>query len=145
MPNLVYPVARVLLALVFVAAGLDKIFTWDDTADYLAAEGIPAPGLLLVIAATIEMFGGALVALGHLTRPACLVLAAYLVPVTILLHSVGPFQGPGPNPTDLFKNLAIMGGLLLLAAVSPTPVSVDSPAEASLPPRGVPPLREREV
>lgn len=133
MPNVVYPVARVLLALVFIAAGLDKIFTWDETAEYLVAQGIPAPGLLLVIAASIEMFGGVFIAVGHLARPACLVLAAYLVPVTILLHSVGPLQGPGPNPSDLFKNLAIIGGLLLLAATAPTPYSVDSPVEARHP------------
>ncbi len=141
MPPFFFPVARVLLALVFVAAGLDKIFTWDATAAYLAAQGIPAPGLLLVVAATIEMFGGALVAIGHLTRPAALILAVYLVPVTILLHPVGPLQGVGPNPTDLFKNLAIIGGLLLLAAVSPTPVSIDNPVAARRPS----PLREREV
>lgn len=141
MSPLVYPAARVLLALVFIAAGLEKIYSWDATAAYLSAEGIPAPGLFLVVAAAIEMFGGALIAIGHLTRPAALTLAGYLVPVTLLLHTVGPLQGPGPNPTDLFKNLAIIGGLLLLAAVAPTPVSIDTPVEA----RRARPLREQEV
>ncbi|MDP2314992.1 MAG: DoxX family protein [Pseudomonadota bacterium] len=141
MPNLVYPLSRLLLALVFIVAGLEKIFSWDATANYLADQGIPAPGLLLVVAAFIEMIGGALLALGHLARPAALVLAAYLVPVTIILHPVGPLQGSNPSPADLFKNLAIIGGLLLLAAASPTPVSVDNPAMA----RRTRPLQEREV
>jgi putative oxidoreductase len=139
MPRLVYPVSRVLLSLVFLVSGLEKIYSWDITAGYLRDQGFPIPGLLLVLAATIEMFGGALIALGHLTRPAALVLAAYLVPVTLLVHPVGLMQGANPNPSDLLKNLAIIGGLMLLAAASPTPVSVDAPMEAR-----ARPLRERE-
>jgi putative oxidoreductase len=129
MPRWLFPVARVLLSLVFIVSGLEKIFSWPETDAYLVSRGIPAPGLLLVIATGIEMFGGALVALGHLTRPAALVLAAYLVPVTLLLHPVGLLQGmnEGPNPSDFLKNLAIMGGLLILAAVAPTPASIDAP------------------
>jgi len=140
MPRLVYPVSRVLLSLVFLVSGLEKIYSSDGTAAFLREQGVPAAGLVLVVAAAIEMFGGALIALGHLTRPAALVLAAYLLAVTVIVHPVGFLQANHPNPSDMLKNLAILGGLLLLAAAAPTPLSVDAPAESR-----VRPLREREV
>jgi putative oxidoreductase len=109
--------ARVLLALMFVLSGFNKLTSFDGTAAFMAHAGLPFTSLLLVLTIAVELGGGLLIMLGWQTRWVALVVFLFLIPVTLVFHN------PAGNPAQaqqqtiqLLKNLSIMGGMLQLFA-----------------------------
>jgi putative oxidoreductase len=119
---------RVLLSAIFVISGFGKIFDFNTTAHYMANKGIPATTFVLVVALIIEIVGGLSVLLGVRVRWGALLLAAYLVPVTLIFHNFWSYHGAPQQMMliEFLKNLAIMGGLLVLAVHGAGEYSVDS-------------------
>jgi putative oxidoreductase len=74
--------------------------------------------------------GGLAVLAGFKTRIAAWLLFLYLIPTTFVFHNFWTMQGMERQDgmVHFMKNLAIMGGLLLLAASGPGERSVDSRA-----------------
>jgi|SRR6266853_2980880 len=112
---------RVLLSAIFILSGLGKIPQFSGVAGMMAGKGIPLATVALVITLFIEIGGGLMVLTGFKAKYAALVIAIWLVPVTLIFHK---FWGlPEPQHTEqminFLKNVAIMGGLLVLASASP--------------------------
>ncbi len=101
---------RVLLSVIFIVAGYGKIGGYDGAAGYMEAMGVP--GALLPLVIITELGGGIAILLGFLTRPVAVALAGFCVLSGVLFHSA-PDQ---MNQIMLMKNMAIAGGLLVLAA-----------------------------
>ena len=115
-------VGRLLLALLFVLSGFQKITGYSGTASYMASAGLPMIGLLLPLTILIELGGGLLLVIGWQTRWVALVMFLFLIPVTLTFHNVAV------DPTQmvmLLKNAAIMGGMLQLFAFGAGAWSVD--------------------
>lgn len=110
-----YPAARVMLAAIFVVTGWDKLAAPRDAAADIAEVGLPAPFLLAIAAGVVELACGVLLAAGWKAAWAAGGLLLFLLPVTVLLEN--PLAAPGDFGTliDFLKNLAIMGGLLMVA------------------------------
>jgi len=111
-----YPVARASLGAVFFILGLSKIFSFAGVAGWMASSGLPFAKPLLALTIAIEVGAGLLLIIGRHTRLAALVLALFLVPVTLVFHAfwgadAASFQD---QLTQFLKNLAIFGGMLLL-------------------------------
>lgn len=112
-------VGRVLLSLVFIISGISKIGGYATTVAYMESAGVPAAPFLLYAAVLLELGGGLSVATGFRARIGALVLFAFLVPVTYLFHFKPAFDA-NMNVIDrlqmvqILKNLAIMGGLLMI-------------------------------
>jgi putative oxidoreductase len=105
-------IARVLLCLVFIHAVIGKLTGFAGVAGAIAAKGLPlAPGLL-VAAMALMAVGSALVISGWKTRLGAVLLLLFLVPTTLVFHGD---VADKMERIQLFKNLAIMGGLLLVA------------------------------
>ena len=105
-------VGRIFIALIFLMAGAGKLGTgYADTQGYMQAHGVP--GILLPLVILIEIGAAALIIAGLWTRVTALVLAAFTLLATLLFHIdfVHKLQ-----QIMFLKNLAIAGGLLLLAA-----------------------------
>ena len=120
-------IGRILLALIFIKSGWGKIGGWEGTAGYMASKGLPMVPVLLALTIAIELGGGILLAIGWKARWAALVIALFLVPVTVVFHA---FWGIPPeqvmNQTNhFFKNAAIVGGMLMVFALGPGGFSVD--------------------
>lgn len=114
---------RILLALIFLKAGVGKIVDPSGTQHYMAAYGMPMTAFFLAGAILVELGGGLSVLVGYQTRWGALALAIFLVPVTWIFHT----KFADPLQTVMFmKNLAIMGGLLILASAGPGSVSMDA-------------------
>ena len=109
-----YIVARVMLAGIFLLTGYDKLVDVEDAAGDIAEIGLPLPALLAVVAGLVELVCGAFLALGRRMEWAAAGLLLFLVPVTVLIEN--PLRAGADFGTviDFLKNLAIMGGLLLV-------------------------------
>ncbi|WP_341504220.1 DoxX family protein [Gallaecimonas sp. GXIMD4217] len=102
---------RILLALIFLLSGLHKIGGYADTQAYMEQMGVP--GLLLPAVIMVEVGGGAALILGWFTRWAALALAVFTLLAAMLFHADFNDQ---MQFIMFMKNLAITGGLLMLAA-----------------------------
>ena len=109
-----YLAARIMLAAIFVVTGWDKLADTQDAVADIAGAGLPAPFLLAVVAGVLELVCGVLLAVGWRAAWAAGGLLLFLLPVTLLLEN--PFTAPGDFGAmiDFLKNLAIMGGLLMV-------------------------------
>ena len=128
-------VARILLALIFVLSGLNKIMNMSGTSVAMVHAGIPTllvyPGLYLSIA--VELGCGLLVMAGLQARWAAIIIFLWFIPVTFIFHVAGYNQAihqhlamaAQTQRTMYMKNFSIMGGLLLLAAIGPGGLSID--------------------
>ena len=112
---------RVLLAIIFIQAGIMKIFGYDGTAAHMEEQGIP--GILLPLVILTEAGGGLCVLLGLWTRWAALALAGFTVLAAILFHWE---PGNQMQIISFMKNITIAGGFLVLAGAGPGALALDN-------------------
>ncbi len=119
-------VGRVLIAAIFLMSGLNKIADPQGTQQYMAAMGMTGATTLLYVGAVILEVGGALsVLLGYHARIGALVLLVFMIPATLVFHT--NFGDPN-QMIHFLKNLAMMGGVLFVAAHGPGQISLDAVA-----------------
>ncbi len=120
--------ARLALAAIFIHGGWSKLGALDGTAAYIAAKGLPAPALAALFAALVELVGGLALAAGLGTRWAALGLALFLVPTTYLFHNPIGLEAAAAQmqQIQLFKNVAIIGGLVAIASFGAGALSLDA-------------------
>jgi putative oxidoreductase len=119
-------VARILLGIVFLASGSMKIAAWSAVVGMAAAKGLPFPALSISLAAAIEIAGAVMLFLGYRARFAAIALFVFLIPTTLLFHNFWAAHGVEQQMqmVNFLKNLAIMGGLLLVAGQGSGPISI---------------------
>jgi putative oxidoreductase len=113
-------VGRILLAHIFLLAGLNKIGAYAATQGYMEAMGVP--GILLPLVILLEIAGGITLIIGWQTRLAALALAGFTVVAAILFHSNFSDQ---MQMILFMKNFAIAGGLIYLAGNGAGSYSLD--------------------
>ncbi len=121
-------VGRLLLALLFLPAGISKIGGFAGTAGYIASKGLPLPELGAVIAIVVEIVGALALIAGFGTRLAALVLAVFTLVATFIFHNYWgvPADQAFVQQLMFYKNIAVVGGLLVLAAHGAGAWSVDA-------------------
>lgn len=116
-------VARVLLAHIFIMAGLSKITAYAGTIGYMGMMGVPMPDLLLPLVIILEVAGGLAILVGWQSRNAAYALAVFSVVAAFIFHNNFSDQ---MQMIMFMKNMAIAGGLLLLAEHGPGAFSLGS-------------------
>ncbi len=119
---------RFLMAFLFLPAGIGKIFGFAGTVGYIGAMGLPAPTLAAIAAILIEVVGGAALVLGFYTRFAAIALAVFTLIASVVFHAFWAVPADQAFMTQLLftKNIAVIGGLLVLAAFGSGQYSLDS-------------------
>jgi putative oxidoreductase len=131
-------VGRICMAAIFLVAGTMKFMTWETTATYMQQHNLPLVNILLPIAATAEVAGGLALLFGCLTRLASAGLIAFMIPTTLIFHNFWMQSGMEAqnNMHHFLKNIAIIGGLVLMMAFGAGPLSCDAwSKEKAQPPR----------
>ena len=103
--------ARIFLSAIFLWSGINKILNPVGTQDFMAAQGLPFTGILLILAIATEILGGLSVLLGYQVRWGAGILLGFLIPTTLIFHN-----NLADRMTQIMflKNLGIMGGLLMI-------------------------------
>ena len=120
-------IGRILLAATFIIAGLGKLAAPAATQGYIAAVGLPLPLLAYIVAVVVEVGGGVLLLVGYRTKPVAAALAAFCVLTAVVFHHA---LGDQNQLIHFFKNLAMAGGLLQIAAFGPGRIGLDSRSAA---------------
>jgi putative oxidoreductase len=116
--NILKIAGRAALAAIFVQSGIEAVRSPSSRARIVEQAGLPEPELLTQLNGGVMAGAGVLLAVGLAPRSSALALLASLLPTTIVGHAFWNAQGR-ERPRQLvhfFKNLAMMGALLLVVA-----------------------------
>ena len=111
---------RIFLSLIFLLAGVGKIFNYEGTIDYMESFGVP--GYLLVPAIIIEILLPLLVIVGYKTKLASIILSLFAILLAIIFHTDFSNQ---MQLMSFLKNFAIAGGFLIIFARGAGKYSID--------------------
>ena len=121
-------VGRFLLALMFVLAGYSKIGGFAATVGFMQSKGMPMASVLAVLTIVLELGGGLALMLGWQTRWIAIALALFTLLASVIFHNFWAMTGPAQMTNQLMfmKNLAVAGGMFVLAAFGPGGISLDA-------------------
>lgn len=109
-------VARILIALIFIASGAGKITGFEGTVGYIASKGLPFPALAAIAAIIVELGGGILLVLGYKARWAAFFMFGFSLAAAFIFHNfwVVPAAEAQNQMIHFMKNISMAGGLLLI-------------------------------
>jgi putative oxidoreductase len=115
-------IGRILLVLIFLNSGIEKIEGFEGTAQYMAKYGMPYTSFFLFGAIIFELAGSIFAILGYYARFGAFLLIIFLIPTTIIFHT--NFEDP-IQIIMLMKNVSMFGGCLILLAMGAGRFSLD--------------------
>ena len=130
MSSLQNPIAligRLLLAYLFIPAGIGKLTGFAGTVGYITSKGLPMPEVLAVLAIVVEIGAGIALLVGFKTRWAALLLALFTLGAAVFFHNYWGVPADQQMVQKLMftKNLGIAGGLLAMAALGGGALGLD--------------------
>jgi putative oxidoreductase len=121
------PLGRLCFVLIFLAA-VPAHFTGAGIG-YAAQQGVPAAQVLVPLSGVLSLLGGLSVLLGYRARLGALLLAIFLIPVTLMMHKFWALPDPMQARMQqimFMKNVAMLGGCFLLMYFGAGPFSIDA-------------------
>lgn len=112
---------RLGLSLIFIISGWGKLAGYAATQQYMESQGVPGGLLPLVIA--LELGGGLAILAGAYTRWIALAIALFSIVSAAIFHA--DFGDPN-QAISFWKNIAMAGGFLVLAANGADRLSLDA-------------------
>jgi putative oxidoreductase len=113
------PLARALMAMVFLYSGQDKLRHWRASVEEVTCLGLPLPRLFAAATIAVQIVAGLSVLLGIAAVVGAALLALFTAAATVLGHRFWLLHGKQAQQelTTSLEHLAIVGGLLLLIVV----------------------------
>lgn len=121
-------IGRVLLALMFILSGFQKLTHLEGTAGFIASGGLPFPALLAVVVGLLELLGGLAIAIGLQARLAALALGLFTLAATFVFHRFWavPAEQAYVQQLMFMKNISVAGGMFVVAALGAGAASLDA-------------------
>ena len=107
--------SRVAISAIFIWAIPSKIFSFEETVEYITSKGIPDPiaSILLVGAIICLILGSGFFIFEKNQKIGSIFLLIFLIPTTIIFHMF-PF-----HQRAVLMNLGLIGGLIISALREP--------------------------
>jgi len=120
--------ARLLLATLFLIFGWRKLRDYSGTVSQMVQEGLRMPILATAVSIFMELPVAFAVAVGAFTRASAVLLALYSLGTALIGHHYWTVKGADQvdSMEGFYKDLSIMGGLLLLSITGAGRYSIDA-------------------
>ncbi len=122
-------IGRILIGLIFLRSGSDKLMNIDAFAAGLARNGVPMSTFFAYLGAPVEFISGATILLGFATRYAAVLMTAFVVVATLISHRYWELADVGArriNDINFYKNVAIIGGAFYVFVTGSGRYSIDT-------------------
>ena len=113
-------VGRVFISLIFLLAGIGKVFNYEGTISYM--ESFSVPSYLLIPAIVVEIIFPLLIIVGYKTKFSAMILALFAISLAIIFHTDFSNQ---IELMSFLKNFAIAGGFLIIFVRGAGKYSID--------------------
>jgi putative oxidoreductase len=123
----IVPIGRILFSLIFITSGL-KHFS-AGTIAYGASKGVPFAEFFVPAAGALAVLGGISIAVGYKTRIGALMIIAFLLPVTFVMHNywaIEDQQQASIQQVMFMKNISMLGGALIILFFGAGKYSLDT-------------------
>lgn len=117
--NYIPLIARTCLSLVFLSAGINHLEQFEGFVANIANKGLPFASVLAIFTIVFQIIGAISLIIGFKAKLGAMLLIIFLIPATIF------FVPPSEDINSFFKNVALLGGLLMVVAYGPGIISVD--------------------
>jgi len=127
--NICLLLGRLLMGSYFILPGLMKISNYQGTTEYMLAHNVPATAILLPITIVLQIALGLAVILGFKGKFAAFILAGLTLVICIYMHNFWTMEegvARAHEMQNFVKNMAIMGGLLIISALGTGKFSLDN-------------------
>ena len=111
---------RIFLSTIFLIEGINKIFNYESTIEYM--ENFNVPEYLAIPAIIVEILFPLLLVVGYQTKISALVLAMFTLATALIFHTDFTNQ---MQLTSFLKNFAIAGGFLIIFVNGAGKYSID--------------------
>jgi putative oxidoreductase len=118
---------RFLFVLIFLVAGANHFN--KQTIGYAASQGVPLASIAVPLSGVLAIAGGLSILLGYRAKLGAWLLVLFLVPVTLMMHKFWAVQDPMMAQIQMIlfmKNVAMLGGALLISQFGAGPFSLDA-------------------
>jgi putative oxidoreductase len=113
---------RAMISALFLLSGISKVTAPAMTIGYIQAAGLPLPSAAFALSALVEIGGGFALLLGFRTQITAVILFLFTLATAAFFHNHLADQN---QFIHFFKNVAIAGGLLNVAAFGGGRISLD--------------------
>ena len=118
--QIIQVLGRILLSIIFLIEGMNKIFNYESTIEYM--ENFSVPEYLATPAIIVEILFPLLLVVGYQTKISALVLAMFTLATALIFHTDFTNQ---IQLTSFLKNFAIAGGFLIIFVRGAGKYSID--------------------
>ena len=118
--HIVELIGRIFLSVLFLIEGMNKIFNYESTIEYM--ENFNVPEYLAIPAIIVEILFPLLLIVGYQTKISALVLAIFTLATALIFHTDFTNQ---MQLTSFLKNFAIAGGFLIIFVNGAGKYSID--------------------
>ena len=118
---------RLFFAAIFLTAGPNH-FT-KQAAGYAASQGVPLSSIAVPVSGLLAIIGALSILLGYRAKVGAWLITLFLVPVTFMMHKFWTVSDPMMAQVQMImfmKNIAMLGGALLISQFGAGPLSLDA-------------------
>jgi putative oxidoreductase len=123
----VVALGRLFFAAIFLTAGPNHFR--EQTIGYAASQGVPLASIAVPVSGLLAIVGGLSILLGYRAKIGAWLIALFLVPVTLMMHRFWAVSDPMMAQIQMvmfMKNVAMLGGALLISQFGAGPWSLDA-------------------
>jgi len=116
----VLAIGRILFALIFISSGINHFTKLEAMTGYAKYKKVPAAKLAVLVSGVMLLLGGVYVALGIYADLGALILAIFLIPTALMMHTFWKETDSTAKMNEsiaFFKDLALAGAALILFAM----------------------------